>query len=96
MVLEQKGLMSHISNALLNVVFLITLKDHQSKEAAIPASETSYVVLLFNAVQSQGRVNNFDSLGSLIPPKSMQPDLLILTIKEKKKRPNQDHEVNAL
>lgn len=85
--------MSHISNALLNVSFLITLKDHQNKQAEVPASETLYVVLLFNAVQSLGHVNNFDSLGSLIPSKSMQPDPLKLDNK-KKKWPKQ--EVNSL
>lgn len=68
--------MSHISNALLNVSFLITLKDHQTKEAEVSTSETLYVVLLFNVVQSQGHVNTFDPLGSLIPSKPMQPDLL--------------------
>lgn len=35
--------MNHISDALHNVSFLTTLKDHQSKEAEVPASETLYV-----------------------------------------------------
>lgn len=61
-----KSFMSHISNALLNVSLLITLKYHQSKEAEVSASETLYIVLLFNAVQIQGHVNTFDPLGSLI------------------------------
>lgn len=42
-VLEQKVLMSHISDALCNVSFLTTLKNHQSKEAEVLASETLYV-----------------------------------------------------
>lgn len=41
--LEQKVLMSHISDALCNVSFLTTLKNHQSKEAEVLASETLYV-----------------------------------------------------
>lgn len=62
-----KSLMSHIPNALLNVSLLITLKYHQSKQAEVPASETLYIVVLFNAVQIQGHVNTFDPLGSFIP-----------------------------
>jgi len=83
--------MGCISNALLNVSFLMTLKDHQSKEAEVPLSETLCIILLFNAVKSQGHVNTFDTLRLLIPSKPMQPDILF---DNNKKRPNQ--EVNTL
>lgn len=56
----------------------MALKDQKSKEAEVPASETSYVVSLFNAVQRQGHVSTFEPLGSLIPSKSMESDLLNL------------------
>lgn len=43
--LRIKSSMSHISNALLNVSFLTALKDHQSKEAEVPASEILHILL---------------------------------------------------
>lgn len=53
--------MSHISDALYNVSFLTTLKDHQVKEAEVLASEMLYIGYHL-ILKSQGHTNTFDLL----------------------------------